>query len=201
MLSDERIRQFVDDIFCSEGTRREIEHSIRFALAEAAVCSQFKPGESGRQSFVVGTVDMTCWPPIAWREGLVRQDVKAFDGMPVVVSTPAAQSPAVPVAEAYVYEDDDGDDILGLRLLREDYPMQHGERLYTAPPANCITQTELDAKDARILELEGALQGLLNIVNDSYGVDGYHLNGDVAHWSSFDEVAIAEAAIAKERQS
>jgi len=64
-----------------------------------------------------------------------------------------------------------------------------------------ITQAELNAKDARIRELEGALQGLLNIVNDSYGVDGYHLNGDVAHWSSFDEVAIAEAAIAKERQS
>ena len=60
------------------------------------------------------------------------------------------------VAEAYVYEDVDGDDILGLRLLKEDYPMQHGEKLYTAPPATSITQAELDAKDARIRELEEA---------------------------------------------
>lgn len=36
MLSDERIRQIADDIYCSEGTRAEIEHSIRAALAEAA---------------------------------------------------------------------------------------------------------------------------------------------------------------------
>jgi len=36
MLSDERIRQIAEDIYCSEGTRAEIEHSIRFALAELA---------------------------------------------------------------------------------------------------------------------------------------------------------------------
>lgn len=29
MLSDERIRQIAEDIYCSEGTRAEIEHSIR----------------------------------------------------------------------------------------------------------------------------------------------------------------------------
>lgn len=40
MLSDERIRQIAEDIYCSEGTRAEIEHSIRFALAEAAVVHQ-----------------------------------------------------------------------------------------------------------------------------------------------------------------
>ena len=31
MLSDERIRQIAEDIYCSEGTRAEIEHSIRAA--------------------------------------------------------------------------------------------------------------------------------------------------------------------------
>ncbi len=36
MLSDERIRQIAEDIYCSEGTRAEIEYSIRAALAEAA---------------------------------------------------------------------------------------------------------------------------------------------------------------------
>ncbi len=48
MLSDERIRQIAEDIYCSEGTNEEIEYSIRAALAEAAVCSQFKPGEPGQ---------------------------------------------------------------------------------------------------------------------------------------------------------
>ena len=46
------------------------------------------------------------------------------------------------VAEAYVYEDVDGDDILGLRLLKEDYPMQHGEKLYIEP-TNSIPAAEL----------------------------------------------------------
>jgi hypothetical protein len=36
MLSDERIRQFAEDIYCSEGTRAEIEQAIRAALAESA---------------------------------------------------------------------------------------------------------------------------------------------------------------------
>lgn len=62
------------------------------------------------------------------------------------------------VAEAYVYEDVDGDDILGLRLLRKDYPMQHGERLYTAPTANCITQAELDAMHIQISGLQNTLK-------------------------------------------
>jgi hypothetical protein len=45
MLSDERIRQIAEDIYCSEGTRAEIEHSIRAALAEAA---QAEPEEKLR---------------------------------------------------------------------------------------------------------------------------------------------------------
>ncbi|MEN6547397.1 MAG: hypothetical protein ABFE07_15275, partial [Armatimonadia bacterium] len=53
------------------------------------------------------------------------------------------------VAEAYVYEDVDGDDILGLRLLKEDYPMQHGEKLYIEPTTS-ITDAEFERlrKDA-----------------------------------------------------
>lgn len=44
MLSDERIRQMAEDIYCSEGTRAEIEHSIRAALAEAAHAAALPPG-------------------------------------------------------------------------------------------------------------------------------------------------------------
>lgn len=46
-------------------------------------------------------------------------------------------------------------------------------------------------------ELLAALQGMLNIVNDSRGVAGYHLNGDTAEWDEFDEVDAAEAVIAR----
>lgn len=41
-----------------------------------------------------------------------------------------------------------------------------------------------------------ALEGLLAIINDSKGVDGWHLNGDIAFWSEFEEeVEMAKAAI------
>jgi hypothetical protein len=59
-----------------------------------------------------------------------------------------------------------------------------------------------NAADARLIaaapELLEALQGMLNIVSDSYGVDGYHLNGEIAEWDEFsDEINAANAAIAK----
>ncbi len=48
---------------------------------------------------------------------------------------------------------------------------------------------------ARIAELERALDDLLAIRNDSQGVAGYHLNGDVAGWDEFQEVSAAESAL------
>lgn len=44
-------------------------------------------------------------------------------------------------------------------------------------------------------ELLKALKGVLNIVNDSQGVSGYHQNGRVAQWDEFDEIIEAEALI------
>lgn len=49
----------------------------------------------------------------------------------------------------------------------------------------------------RIVELEAALGGMLAIVNDSRGVAGYHLNGDVAEWDEFEEVGLAEVVAAR----
>lgn len=46
-------------------------------------------------------------------------------------------------------------------------------------------------------ELLGALVGLAAIAADSTGVAGYHLNGAIAEWDEFEEVAAAIAAIAK----
>lgn len=57
------------------------------------------------------------------------------------------------------------------------------------------------AADARLIaaapELYEALKGLLNIVAESRGIDGFHLNGNVAEWGEFEEVESANAAIAK----
>jgi hypothetical protein len=51
-----------------------------------------------------------------------------------------------------------------------------------------------------IKELVEALEGLLAIVSDSSGVAGYHLNGEIAEWCEFEEVAMAEEALALYRQ-
>lgn len=47
-----------------------------------------------------------------------------------------------------------------------------------------------------VAKLVVALEGLLAIVSDSSGVSGYHLNGDIAKWCEFEEVAMAEEALA-----
>jgi hypothetical protein len=39
---------------------------------------------------------------------------------------------------------------------------------------------------------------LLAIVDESEGVAGYHLNGDIAEWDSFPEVEVAHAALAQQ---
>jgi hypothetical protein len=49
--------------------------------------------------------------------------------------------------------------------------------------------------EARVKELEEAVRGLLGIVDDSAGVSGYHLNGDVAEWDEFAEVEAARTAL------
>lgn len=46
-------------------------------------------------------------------------------------------------------------------------------------------------------QLREALSGLLDIVGDSQGVAGYHLNGAIAEWIYFDEVGQAEQLLSK----
>ncbi len=89
------------------------------------------------------------------REAMIDQDGAVWEKIGGAWSLyKPVQSVAVvgeAVAEAYVYEDVDGDDILGLRLLKEDYPMQHGEKLYIEPPTS-ITQAETHAIELRAYE-------------------------------------------------
>lgn len=47
-------------------------------------------------------------------------------------------------------------------------------------------------------KIREALAGMLAIVDESRGVEGYHLNGDIAEWDEFPEVEAARAALAKQ---
>ena len=51
-----------------------------------------------------------------------------------------------------------------------------------------------------VAKLVEALEGILSIVYESDGASGYHLNGDIAKWCEFEEVAMAEEALALYRQ-
>ena len=60
--------------------------------------------------------------------------------------------------------------------------------------------TEENAKlKADKAELLKALNGVMNIVAVSDGVDGYHCNGDVACWWDFDEIAEVSDLIQKHK--
>ena len=56
------------------------------------------------------------------------------------------------------------------------------------------------SQHALIVQMAEALSGVLNIRNDSYGVAGYHLNGEVERWGGFPEVPAAEEAHAAATQ-
>lgn len=54
----------------------------------------------------------------------------------------------------------------------------------------------LRTQHALLERARDALNGVNNIVRDSRGVAGYHMNGDTAEWDDFDEVDAAEQALA-----
>lgn len=55
----------------------------------------------------------------------------------------------------------------------------------------------LDVAEQRVEKMRGSSQKLLDVVNESTGVVGWHLNGDVADWCEFEDiVSEAEAALA-----
>lgn len=81
--------------------------------------------------------------------------------------------------------------------LREAWLDDAEERCLVSDAADALTaQAATIAEQARELEaLRAALQGMLNIVSDSRGVAGYHLNGDIEEWDGFDQVSAADAAM------
>lgn len=69
------------------------------------------------------------------------------------------------------------------------------KEVVTLQAAQSVQAAELE----RLQQCESALKGMLGIVSDSTGVSGYHLNGEIAEWDSFEEVGEAYAAIAEEK--
>ena len=82
---------------------------------------------------------------------------------------------------------------------------QNADRLLALHEIHYDYAQQLDAKRRRDIaklqqqnkELLDALVGLVAIAADSTGVAGYHLNGAIAEWGEFEEVAAAIKAIAK----
>lgn len=71
-------------------------------------------------------------------------------------------------------------------------------REYTAAKAawGAAHSVESVAPAPEVAKLVEALEGLLAITDESLGVSGYHLNRDMAKWCEFDEVDMAEEALA-----
>lgn len=66
--------------------------------------------------------------------------------------------------------------------------------LASPPPDHCANNLNM------VGALAVALEGVLSITQDSAGVAGYHLNGEIADWLSFPEVVTAWDALAMYRE-
>ena len=58
-------------------------------------------------------------------------------------------------------------------------------------------EKELSTAQESLRKADIIIKGFIAIVNDSRGVDGYHLNGNIAEWGEFEEPALAEEYIQK----
>lgn len=54
-----------------------------------------------------------------------------------------------------------------------------------------VMSKKIERLEAERLELIKALESFLDLVGDSHGVSGYHLNGDIAEWDEFECVGEA----------
>lgn len=75
---------------------------------------------------------------------------------------------------------------------RFNYAMANPKATYAAHAIN--SHDELVQMNQELL---AALECLLDIVGDSDGVSGYHLNGDIAEWGEFEELNAAYDAVNK----
>ena len=64
----------------------------------------------------------------------------------------------------------------------------------TAPKGARSEVARLRETNAELLE---ALKAFLDVAKESHGIDGYHLNGNIATWDELDLIDAACIAIAK----
>lgn len=72
-----------------------VEHCI-WARNGNTPCPHTSPQPAQQEP--VAFIDMSQWPPIRWRDGMIRSDVAAFDGQPLVICghRPQAREPEQP---------------------------------------------------------------------------------------------------------
>lgn len=137
--------------------------------------------------------DAARWRYIAWHIGVAWNE-QGFTSLVRIVSDKhremlgdmvdrmmAGDWPEAAPQPAQQY-DDEGD------ALTIAYLHGHGKGKDSVQPV-------LSEKDALLRQALEALEGFANITNDSQGVKGYHLNGDIAEWDEFDEVDAASSTI------
>ena len=66
--------------------------TVRDVLADAKAALETPP-QPAQQQEPVAFIDMREWPPIRWRDGMVRKDVARFDGQGLFFSPPAQRKP------------------------------------------------------------------------------------------------------------
>ena len=87
--------------------------------------------------------------------------------------------------------------------VAEEYPCFiciDDKRKYSIDRYRELELHKLKIAECTIARLVEALEGLLKITDESLGVLGYHLNGNMAKWCEFDEVKMAEEALASYRR-
>lgn len=62
---------------------------------------------------------------------------------------------------------------------------------------NQVYRGQIESLQSEKAELIEALRGMLDIVKESRGVDGFHANGDIAEWDEFHDVHTAQETLAK----
>lgn len=98
-------------------------------------------------------------------------------------------------------EGPDGKEICSFSMRIQDTP-EGGRRFIDLDNAEENARFIAEALNNRASapELKEALEALMDIVEESRGITGYHLNGDVAEWGEFDDyLQFARAALAKAR--
>lgn len=73
-----------------------------------------------------------------------------------------------------------------------------GDYLYGEPTEETLAEWRYYARlFAQAEKMKAALEGIIGAVNESRGIAGYHLSGDIAYWDEFEEIDNARVLLAE----